>query len=169
MTTYQKIENSLIVWFKVLINWLYLKKNSIKNYRSSNNKHSKSITNILEATLVEFGIDRVRYHGGGLEGTSIIRLFQNADNIFKQFLIAIKYIITNDKQKKEVENYTMRYIEICTLSNSLFSSSRTFFITSDIIDKLEIVIEKTMLCWRNLRLSTKMVKIHGIEDHLLDQ
>ena len=26
-----------------------------------------------------------------------------------------------------------------------------------------------MTCWRNLRLSTKMVKIHGIEDHLLDQ
>ena len=26
-----------------------------------------------------------------------------------------------------------------------------------------------MLCWRNLRLPTKMVKIHGIEDHLLDQ
>ena len=41
--------------------------------------------------------------------------------------------------------------------------------TSEIIYKLEIVIEKTMLCWRNLRLSTKMVKIHVIEDHLLDQ
>ena len=26
-----------------------------------------------------------------------------------------------------------------------------------------------MICWRNLRLSTKMVKIHGIEDHLWDQ
>ena len=26
-----------------------------------------------------------------------------------------------------------------------------------------------MLCWKNLRLSTKMVKIHGIEGYLLDQ
>ena len=26
-----------------------------------------------------------------------------------------------------------------------------------------------MLCWRNLRLLTLMPKIHGIEDHLLDQ
>ena len=26
-----------------------------------------------------------------------------------------------------------------------------------------------MVCWKNLRLSTKMVKIHGIEDPLLDQ
>ena len=39
-------------------------KKNIKNYRLSNNKHSKSITNILEAILVEFGIDRARYHGG---------------------------------------------------------------------------------------------------------
>ena len=39
---------------------VYIKKN-IKNHRSSNNKHSKSISNILEAKLVEFGIDRVRY------------------------------------------------------------------------------------------------------------
>lgn len=35
--------------------------------------------------------------------------------------------------------------------------------------KLEILIEKTPSCWRNLRLSTKMVKIYGIEDHSLDQ
>ena len=55
--------------------------------------------------------------------------------------------------------------------DSLFSLSRTLTgkITSEIIDKLEIVIDKTMTCWPNLRLSTKMVKIHGIEDHLLDQ
>ena len=65
----------------------------------------------------------------------------------------------------------MIYIEICTLFDSLFSLSRTLTgkITSEIIDKLEIIIDKTMLCWRNLRVSTKMVKIHGIEDHLLDQ
>ena len=41
--------------------------------------------------------------------------------------------------------------------------------SQEIIEKLEIVIEKTFSCCRNLWLSTKMVKIHGIEDHLLDQ
>ena len=46
-----------------------------KNHSSSSNKHPKSITHILEEKLVEFGIDRARYHGGGLEGTSIFRLF----------------------------------------------------------------------------------------------
>ena len=67
-------------------------------------------------------------------------------------------------QKKEVKDYTMRYIEICTLFDSLFSLSRTLTgnITTEIIDKLEIVIDKIMLCWKNLRLSTKMVNIHGI-------
>ena len=69
-------------------------KKNIKNYRSSNNIHSKLITNILEAKLVEFGIDRARYHGGDLEGTSIIRFFQNADNIFKQCSVEINKIIT---------------------------------------------------------------------------
>ena len=74
-------------------------------------------------------------------------------------------------KKKEVEDYIMRYIKLCTLFYSLFSLSRTLTgkITSEIIDKLEIVINKTMICWRNLRLSTKIVKNHGIEDHLLDQ
>ena len=139
-------------------------KNNIKNYRSSNNKHSKSLKKILEAKLVDFGIDRVRYHCCVLEGTSIMRLFQIADNIFKQFSIAINKIITNDEQKKEVEDCTIRYIEICTLFDLLFSLSRTLKgnITSETIDKLEIVIDKIMLCWRNLRLSTKIVKIHGI-------
>ena len=41
--------------------------------------------------------------------------------------------------------------------------------SQEIIERLEIVIEKTLSCWRNLLLSTKMVKIHVIEDHLLDQ
>ena len=40
--------------------------------------------------------------------------------------------------------------------------------SQEIIGKLETVIKKTLSCWRNLRLSTNIVKIHGIEDHLLD-
>ena len=65
----------------------------------------------------------------------------------------------------------MRYIEICTLFDSFFSLSKilTGKITQKIIEKLEIMIDKTIPCWGNLRLSTKMVKIHGIQDCLLDQ
>ena len=38
-----------------------------------------------------------------------------------------------------------------------------------IIDKLDIVIKMTLSCWRNLRSSTIMAKIHGIKYHLLNQ
>ena len=53
----------------------------------------------------------------------------------------------------------------------MFSLSRTLTgeITPKVIEKLEIMIDKTMTCWRNLKLSTKMVKIRGMEDHLLNQ
>ena len=71
----------------------------------------------------------------------------------------------------KIKDYIMSYIKIYTLLDSLFSLLRTFTETNTtkIIEKLEIVIDKTMICWRNLRLSTKIVKIHGIEDHILDQ
>ena len=65
----------------------------------------------------------------------------------------------------------MRYIEICTLFDSLFSLSRTLIrkFTTKIIEILEIVIDKSMICCKNLTLSTKMGNIHSIEDHLLNQ
>ena len=34
---------------------------------------------------------------------------------------------------------------------------------------LNEIITLCMLKWRNLRLSMKMIKIHGVEDHLFDQ
>ena len=54
---------------------------------------------------------------------------------------------------------------------TLFSLSRTICgeITSIMIEKLRNIIQKVILCWRNLRFSFKMPKIHGIEDHLRDQ
>ena len=38
----------------------------------------------------------------------------------------------------------------------------------DIINKLEIVIKKTLSCWIKLRLYTNIVKLHGIEDYVLN-
>ena len=71
------------------------------------------------------------------------------------------------KLKKVVNDYTERYLKICTSFESLFPLSRTLCgkMSQKIIEKLEIVIEKTFSYCRNLWLSTKMVKIHGIEDH----
>ena len=60
-------------------------KNLIKTYCLSNGKHPNIINKILEVKLIDFGIDRARCHGGDLKGTSIVRLFQNADKKFKEF------------------------------------------------------------------------------------
>ena len=79
-TTYQKKKHNICDSKYKSINNIITK---ILTYRSSHNKNSKTIANILEAKLVEAGIDRTRYHCGDLEGTSIIRLFQNANIIFK--------------------------------------------------------------------------------------
>ena len=70
----------------------------------------------------------------------------------------------------EVKDYTETYIEIYTLFHSFFlSRTLTGEITPEINENLEIVIDKSITCWRNLRLSTKIVKIHRIKDHLLNQ
>ena len=39
----------------------------------------------MDSTLVYFEIYRARYHGGDLEGTSILKLFQNSKKIFHAF------------------------------------------------------------------------------------
>ena len=98
-------------------------------------------------------------------------MFQKSNEIFTQFKEDISKSIKEEDKLNEVIDVTERYIEICTLFDTLFSLSRTTCgsLTNDIIDKLKIIIKKVMICWRNLRFSSKMPKIHGIEDHLLDQ
>ena len=70
-------------------------KNLIKIYRLSNGKNPNTITKILEAILADFRIDRARYHGSDLEGTSIVRLFHNTDKICNECLKEINKIVTN--------------------------------------------------------------------------
>ena len=50
----------------------------------------------MDSTLIYFEIDRVRYHGGDLEGTSIIKLFENSNKIFHVFQTKTMTIITDD-------------------------------------------------------------------------
>jgi len=75
----------------------------------------------MEKILVSFGIDKARYHGDALEGNSIQKLFQNANEIFKQFLIEIKTIISDQKVVLILNDQINRYIEICILFDTLFS------------------------------------------------
>ena len=46
----------------------------IKVYRNNNGKKHDSLIILMEKILVSYGIDKARYHGRTLEGTSIQKL-----------------------------------------------------------------------------------------------
>ena len=121
--------------------------------------------------MIEYGIDRAKYHGGDLEGTSIVQIFHHSNEIFNKFKINITKLTSEEDQINEVNVVTERYIEIYTLFDTSFSLLRRVCgkITGELIGKLRIIIQKVILCWRNLHFSSKIPKIYCIEDHLLDQ
>lgn len=49
----------------------------------------------MDSTLVSVRIDREKYHSSDLEGTSVLKLFQNTNNMFQVFQIKNKTIVTN--------------------------------------------------------------------------
>ena len=71
----------------------------------------------------------------------------------------------------EVNDMIERYVELCTLFDGLFSKARTPSgeATEELCDLTERYVRAVMVKWRDLRLSTDMLKIHGIEDHLVKQ
>ena len=90
-----------------------------------NGKNYDSLTVLMEKILVSFGIDKARYHGGALEGNFIQKLFQNENEMFKQFLKEIMTIISDVKVVLILDDQINRYIEICILFDTLFSIART--------------------------------------------
>ena len=100
--------------------------------------------------LVSFGIDKARYHGSALEGNSIQKIFQNANEIFKQFLIEIMTIISDEKVFLILDDQINRYIEICILFDTLFSIARTPCGEMDDskLNNLNAIITLCMLKWR---------------------
>ena len=74
-------------------------------------------------------------------------MFQKSNEIFTQFKEDISKSIKEEDKLNEVIDVTERYIERCTLFDTLFSLSRTTYgsLTNAIIDKLQIVIKK--LCY----------------------
>ena len=60
---------------------------------------------------------------------------------------------------------------MCILFDTIFSNSITPCGEMDDAKSINLneIITLCMLKWRNIRLSMKMTKIHGFEDHLFDQ
>ena len=107
----------------------------------------------MESQLIEYGIDRSKYHGGYLEETSIVRMIQNSNESFTQFKISITKFISEEVPKKESKWYYRKIYWNMYTFDTLFSLSRTICgeITGEIIEKLRISIQKVMLCWKKLR------------------
>ena len=61
---------------------------------NKNRKKYDSLIILMEIILVSYGIDKVRYHCGTLEGTSIQTLLQNSNGIFTDSNEEITKIIT---------------------------------------------------------------------------
>ena len=105
------------------MHWIW--RGPYKLYRNKNGKNYDRLILLKEKILISYGIDKVRYHDGILEGTSIQKLLQNANGIFTDFKEEITKIITKKSILKIVDKEVSRYIEICSLYDSLFSLSRT--------------------------------------------
>ena len=80
-------------------------------------------------------------------------------------------IISDEKVLLILDDQVNRYIEICILFDTLFSIAKTPCGEMDDAKLINLneIIALCMLKWRNLRLLMKMIKIHGVEDHLFDQ
>ena len=103
----------------------HFSKRSHKNYKKKSVKNYDSLTVLMEKISVSFGIDKARYHGGALEGNSIQKIFQNANESFKQFLKEIMTIISDAMVLLILDDQVNRYIEICISFDTLFSISTT--------------------------------------------
>ena len=147
-----------------------MKKKDVDKLRSKRGNNGE-IRLRLEKCLSENKIDRTKYHAGQLEGTTIIRLFQNAESIFEKLKVHLINAGTRVCNDEEIEDMTKRYIELCTLFDGLFNRARTKSgeASEEIINETKQYVTAIMVKWRYMNLLTDMLKIHGIEDHLVDQ
>jgi len=125
----------------------------------------------LENCLVEFLIIRAKYHGGNLEGKTVSKFFQDAIEIFETMKPYLVLSPNKACDESEIDDMIKRYVEICTLFDGLFSVARTKSGEADdtICDKAQKYVSAIMVKWRDLGLSMDMLKIHGLEDHLVPQ
>ena len=66
---------------------------------------------------------------------------------------------------------TTRFEHLFLLMDKMFSLSRTTTkdYSTEVIDKLTIIIKNFCSSWRNLKASTALPKFHAVEDHLIWQ
>ena len=145
-------------------------KAELDKYRAKRGKKGE-VRIKLESKLHEYGIRRPTYHGGDLTGVKIKKLLQSIDVIFEDF----RNIIIEQEDRladdEEVHKMTSMYSTLGFLVDGIFSLGRTKCgeLNEDMISLTRRMVIAFVRMWRYLRLSMKGPKIHGMEDHLLDQ
>jgi hypothetical protein len=125
----------------------------------------------LETQLLEYGISRPEYHGGDLTGVKVKVLLQNIDKIFLDFKTLIIGVDGRGADDDEVNSIIEMYTHLGFILDGIFSMGRTKCgeLTDEIVDTTRRMIKAVLHLWRCLRMSMQGPKIHGMEDHLLEQ
>jgi hypothetical protein len=147
-----------------------LGKQELESFRTKRGKKGE-VRIRLERKMNEYGIRRPTYHGGDLSGVKVKVLLQSIDVIFEDFKAIIMEVEDRSADNDEVNKMTDMYTALGFLLDGVFSLGRTRCgeLTNEMIELTRRMVSSVMDMWRNLRLSTKGPKIHGLEDHLVEQ
>ena len=98
-------------------------------------------------------------------------LFQKIDEIMNDFKIIILSCDDKVASNEEVRNICDMYIDLGFLLDGVFSLVRTECgkLTEEITQLTRRMIKAAVKLWKYLRLSMLAPKMHGMEDHLLQQ
>ena len=144
---------------------------ALNKLRQRRNRGDSPIMNGLEKILAILGIDGAAYHhGGNLNGKIVQQMFQESDTSFSfQSCFSEWMKKMGDVEREGIINIICWHSELCMLFDHLFSMARTpaGVLTEGMLDETRRCLRVTMTKWRDLRLYTKMPKIHGLEDHLI--
>ena len=128
----------------------------------------------LEKKLMEYGIKRPPYHGGDFTGVTIKDVLQAIDKLFgvefKNIILSVNESERSGKDT-EVNQILEMYTHLGFLLDGVYSLARTRNgeLTDDKLNLCRRMVAAVLVMWRNLRLSMRGPKIHGMEDHLLEQ
>ena len=123
---------------------------------------------------MEYNIKRPPYHGGDFTGVTVKILLQAIDNLFgvefKNIIVSVDEK-TRDAKDTEVKQMLEMYTHLGFLLDGVFSLARTRCgeLTDANLNLCKRMVAAVMIMWRNLRLSMRGPKIHGMEDHLIEQ
>ena len=126
----------------------------------------------MEKELYDNGITRPTYHGGDFSGVTIKDILQVIDVLFNvKFKNLILAVTDREADDEEVNMMMEMYSHLGILLDGVFSLARTRCgdLDESKISLTKRMIEAVLIMWRNLRFSMRGTKIHGLEDHVVQQ